>query len=332
VTRRRWLALAAALPGCTARKKAGTHLTVLKVGIANSSHSVAPLFLGQRQGYFRQEGLEIEVERSSFTGLHVSALAAGKLDVVLVAMNPALVNGVIHGAPVRLVSARKYCGSSCGAWGQFFARLSAFPGKMNDFRELRGKRVAYSTPGSISDFCLDAVLDAAGLTRETVETVAIRRQEAVAALLVGNLDAIMNATSLNEIPAARLGEFGFLRGAETLYPDLQVSFTAFGERLRSAGRQAGLGFLRAFRRATDDFVARRNPAFMEEWAKEQGFDPNEKIELCPGEAASDGSVDAGSVRLYVDWAARRKHTEGAIASEAMIDNSLVRDLSGRGKR
>lgn len=332
MTRRRWLALASALPGCTARRQPGESVTVLKVGIANAAHSVAPLFLAQRQGYFRQEGIEIEVERSTFTGLHVSALAAGKLDVALLAMSPALVNGAIRGAPVRLVAARKYGGSSCGAWGQLFARLSAFPGRLKDFRELRGKRVAYSTPGSISDFCLDAVLDAAGLTRDLVRTVAIRRQESVAALLAGNLDAIMNVTSLSEIPAARRGEFGYLRGADALYPDLQVSFIAFGERLRTSDRRAGAGFLRAFRRATDDFVARRNPAFMKEWATEQGYDPDEKIELCPGEVESDGSVDTGSVRLYVDWAARKGHTEGAIEPEALIDNSLIRELSGGGGR
>ncbi|MBI5083359.1 MAG: ABC transporter substrate-binding protein [Acidobacteria bacterium] len=325
MTRRHLLALIAAAPACSPRRPATE--TVLRVGVAQSAHSVAPLFLADEMGFFRQEGIRIEVDRTSFTGLHISALAAGKLDVAMVAMSPALVNSAAQGAPIRLVASRKYLGGDCGAWGQFYSNLSAFPGGLKDFHELIGKRIAYSTPGSLTDFALDAVLDSACISRDRVKAVAVRRQESVAALLTGNLDAVINVPSLAEIPEARRTHFGYLRGADTVYPKLQTSFTAFGGRLLTTERETGLRFLRAFRRGSEAFFAGTNPVFMRRWAFEQGADPDTPVQVCPHEVDSDGAVDPESVRLYLDWAARRKHVATAIEPGKLIDSTLIADLN-----
>lgn len=295
----------------------------MRVGVAQSAHSVAPLFLAEEQGYFRKVGIRIEVDKASFTGLHISSLAAGKLDVALVAMSPALANAAQQGAPVRIVAARKYSGGACGAWGQFFANLEAFPGALKDFRELEGKRIAYSTPGSLSDFALDMVLDAAGLTRKQVKAVAIKRQESIAALLSGSLDAVMNAPSLKEIPADRRNRFGFLRGAETIHPTMQTAFTAFGERLRGPERELGMLFLSAYNHGSDDFFANRNPAFMRKWALSQGADPDVPVTVCPHEAASRGAVDPEGIRLYLEWATRRRLIPAPVTPDQLLDPSLV---------
>ena len=328
MTRRRWLALTTAATGCAPRRSPSSELT-LRVGVVQSSQSSGPLFLAVEQGYFREEGLNLEVDRAQVTGLHISALAAGKLDACLVAMSPAIPNAVVQGAPVRLVAARQSASRVCGGWGQIFARLSAFPGGLKDFRELKGKRIAYSSPGSLSDFALDMVLESVALSRADIQAVAIKRQEAILALLAGNLDAVVQSSGTKEIPAERRAGFGFFPGAELIHPTLQTVYIGFGERLRGEKRDAGIRFLRAFRRGSSDFFANRNPAFMRKWTLEMG-DPEAPIANCPQEARNDGAVDPASVKVYLDWAVRRKHIEAAVAPETLIDATLMQDLKSRG--
>ncbi len=328
MTRREWLAVAAASAACAPKETKKSEIT-LRVGHVRASQSSAPLYLAMERGYFQSEGLKIEPDQAAVTGLHVGALAAGKLDACLVAMSPAIVNAVQQGAPVRLVATRRTASSVCGGWGQLFAKRSAFPGNLKDFRELKGKRVAFTSPGSFSDFALDAILESAGLTRKDVRAVSIKRTESVAALLSDNLDAIMQAGSTKEIPPERRGEFTRLPGAELIYPKAQTLFIAFGERLRGADRAAGLGFLRAFLRASDEFFAAKHPEFTKKWAQEMG-DPEAAYPNCPEEVGTGGAVDVASIKLYIDWALRRKHIETAIAPEAVIDATLLRDLRDKG--
>lgn len=326
MTRREWLALTSCATACAPHKNESGAVTV-RVGLVQSSSSTGPLQLALEKGYLREQGLQLEANYAQVTGLHIAALAAGKLDAALISMSPAVANGVAQGAPIRLVATRQSATRVCGGWGQLFGRLDAFPGGLKDFRELRGKRIAFSAPGSQTDFTLDIVLDSAGLTRADVKAIAIKRQESIAALLNGNIDAIMQAAGTKDIPADRRAGFGYFPGAEVVHPKLQTLFVAFGERLRGGERDAGLRFLRVMRRAGEEFFGYKHPEFMRKWSREMG-DPDMPIANCPYEVANNGAVDPASIKIYLDWALRRKHIEVPVAPEALIDATLVRDLGG----
>ncbi|MEP7362538.1 MAG: ABC transporter substrate-binding protein [Acidobacteriota bacterium] len=325
MTRRDWLALTAAGTAC-APKKVPRGEQAVRVGVVQVALSSGPLFLGIEQGYFREEGLKIEAEGASVSGLHISALAAGKLDVCMIAMTPAIPNAVAQGAPVRMVSARQSASRVCGGWGQFYCRLSAFPHGLKDFHELKGKRIAYSTPGSLSDFALDVVLNASGMTRADIQAIAVKRSESVAALLAGGLDAIVQAGALKGIPAGRRAEFGFFPGAELFQPKIQTLFILFGERLRGEQRDVGLRFLRACNRGSEAFFGNKYPDFNRKWSAAAG-DPDAPVGNCPEETANGGAIDAASVKVFIDWAVNRKFLEVPIAAETLIDSSLLRDLA-----
>ena len=57
-----------------------------------------------------------------------------------------------------------------------------------DAKELRGKKISYTNRGAITEFALDLLVEAGGLTRREVQGVILRQGEAMGALAAGQID------------------------------------------------------------------------------------------------------------------------------------------------
>ena len=145
-----------------------------------------PLALAERLGYFKQEGLEVEVADFAGGSKALQAMLGGSADVTA--------GGFDH---VVVLQAR-------GQKIQGFVLIVATPSislgvataKAAQYRspaDLKGMKIGVTAPGSSTHMVVNRVLAAAGLTSDDVSIIGVGTgPSAVAAIRGGQLDAIAN--------------------------------------------------------------------------------------------------------------------------------------------
>jgi ABC-type nitrate/sulfonate/bicarbonate transport system substrate-binding protein len=106
----------------------------IKIGVPELNAQYLPLALGEKRGFFREDGLQGEVIRINPT-VALAALVSGELDYWMVIGNS--VGAVIQGAPLRVLAC--YVPGSASA-------LIARP-EFKSVQELRGKAIGLNTSG-----------------------------------------------------------------------------------------------------------------------------------------------------------------------------------------
>lgn len=145
-----------------------------------------PLTLADRLGYFKAEGLNVEVFDYQAGSRSVEALVAGNVDLVTGAYEHTLLmqhRGVHIQALVLL--ARTH--------GFVFALSKEQAAKYRSPRDLKGLRIGVSAPGSTTALALEVFLRRAGMTLDDVSVIAVgQAAAAVAAMKYGKIDGIVN--------------------------------------------------------------------------------------------------------------------------------------------
>ncbi|WP_197027000.1 ABC transporter substrate-binding protein [Methylomonas sp. 11b] len=139
------------------------------------------MHVAMAQGYFAEEGLEVEPQIHSFGKAALQSVVEGKADFATVAETP-LMFSILRGEKVAVI-ANIVTSSSNHA---IAARQDASISKLSD---LKGKRVGF-TPGTTSEFFLDSILTASGLMRSEIEPVALNPEEMQESLTLKKVDAV----------------------------------------------------------------------------------------------------------------------------------------------
>ena len=324
ITRRRLLAVAASLSpawvGCV-RERA---LAVRRIRVSASRQlTMCSLYLAQELGYFRQAGLNVEIQDRGERAQLLPLMIGGEVDVAFLTLNPSFINAVGRGAPVRIVAGREMASPDCGDIGEILGRRQCFRRGFADLRELRGKRVAYGNLGSFTEFCLETQLSAVGLKREELTAISLRRNEAVTALAGGKIDALVAQVGLDNDLAVILPEIVRSSGLASIFPSFQYSFILFGKRLLEGDPADGGAFLVAYLRGARDFLKGKTPAFLEEFARSMRLDADRARRACRNTFTPDGQVDLESLRRYVAWAVQRGYCPGAVDPAQLVDSRFL---------
>jgi len=248
-------AVSTAEAAATASRLPAAAATVpVKVGLQNNANDVG-YHLAAERGYYRREGLDVELAPFSNASEMVPSLATGQLQVSSAGANPATLNGVGRGVRFKMVLGK---GSFRPGYG--FMALVIRTAVWNDGRgrsldALRGLRVAITPPGkaTTSAIPLDTALRRVGATIDDVEIVPLPFPEMVAALANGAVDgAIAQEPLVTRV--VQEGTAVKLMGLDEMYPDFSLSVVCFSPSFY-ADRPAAKAFARAYVQALRDYNA-----------------------------------------------------------------------------
>ncbi len=145
-----------------------------------------PLTIAEQQGYFKDEGLELEIVDFAGGSKALQAVVGGSADVVSGAFEHTL-NMQFKGQPMRAFVLQ-------GAAPQIV--LGVNPKTMPGFKtvaDLKGKKIGVTAPGSSTNILANFVLAKAGIKPGDVSFVGVGASSgAVAAMQSGQIDAISN--------------------------------------------------------------------------------------------------------------------------------------------
>jgi NitT/TauT family transport system substrate-binding protein len=148
--------------------------------------------LGQQQGFFRQQNLELEIVNTSGSGETLQAVIAGAVDVGLSAGTVGVLGAHARGAPVRIIGA-----SETGSADTFWYVAAKSP--IRTMREAVNATLAYSTTGAsshvavlkfISEYALNAKPVATGNPAATLTQVMTGQIDVGWAVAPFGLDAL----------------------------------------------------------------------------------------------------------------------------------------------
>lgn len=198
------------------------------------------------KGYFIEEGLAVQPLMHTYGKAALQSVIENKADFATVAETPAMFS-VLKGEKIFVVANIEASSMN----NAIVARVDKGISRPGD---LKGKRVAF-TPGTTSDFFLDSLLTANGLTRKDILPVPMKPEEFQDAVMAGKVDAVSTWNYPLTLIKHQLGANG------TIFYDREIYTETFNIAARQDFVQKNPQTVRHFLRAlikAEEFVE-RNP-------------------------------------------------------------------------
>lgn len=197
-----------------------------------------PFYIAQEKGFFKDEGVDVQLSIIESTPMKMGAFEAGQIDLVASTADE-FTTYMRNGQPIRYVLA---VDNSYGGDG------IASKKEIADVAGLKGHSVAFEE-GSVSQFFLDALLMRAGLTQADVQTVNMTASDAGVAFAAGRVDAAV--TWEPHLSLGAKADDGKVLVTSKDAPGLIVDVVAVtDETLKARGPEIA-GFVRAWQKALD---------------------------------------------------------------------------------
>ncbi|WP_431856527.1 ABC transporter substrate-binding protein [Azospirillum sp.] len=144
-----------------------------------------PLTLAERLGYFKEAGLNVEISDFGGGAKSLQALVGGSADVVTGAFDHTIQMQAKNQPIVAVVELGRFPGIVLASVKK--------AGTIKDVKDLKGKKIGVTAPGSSTNFMVNYLLTQNGLTPNDVAFIGVGGgPSAVAAVKRGEIDAISN--------------------------------------------------------------------------------------------------------------------------------------------
>jgi len=220
------------------------HVKVIDTG----TNGTAPIWIGMDRGYFKAEGLDIELVSLRDLAQAMQQVATNQVAYNVAVPDPVLFNAMARGVDVKILASASI-NTATDRQATFLVRQDLVDtGKYKSPADLKGWTIA--VPGLSSTFYVDLVLKKANLTLNDVKIVTLPQPDILAAFQNRSIDAawlseptVTTATSRHlaqtfEITGALFT--GGVGAALTMSPD-------FGQQQPEAAKRFMVAFMRGLR-------------------------------------------------------------------------------------
>lgn len=170
---------------------AADKVTLILDWFVNPDH--APIIVAQQKGFFKDEGLDVDVVAPADPSDPPKLVAAGKADYAIT-YQPQLHLQVHEGLPLKRVGTLVATPLNC--------LMVRDDGPIQKIEDLKGKKIGYSVSG-VEDALVGQILKTAGLTMDDVQMVNVNWSLSPA-LIAGQVDATIGAYRNFELTQMRL--------------------------------------------------------------------------------------------------------------------------------
>lgn len=302
----------------------------VSVGLLKLTSS-APIFIGIEKGFFKEEGLDINVEWFEAAQPIAVATASNKVDIGATGITASLFNMVSSGQPLTIVAdkGREHIGYSSSA---VLVRKDLWEQGIQKIENLKGKRIGITQTGSTFHYMLGRLLEEKGLTLNDVEVVSLGKIGALMASLQSRqVDAvILNEPNISKVESAGYGKILSQVGDVMDYQTSAIFFSPKLVKDKSAGVKFLKGYIKATRYYYDAVLNLKDGKVV------PGTNYNEVINIIatytgvPVEDVKsglpyidrDGKLLSKDIQTQIDWYAGHKMLDKPIDSSQVVNAEL----------
>jgi NitT/TauT family transport system substrate-binding protein len=305
---------------------------VIKVASAGIASDIG-FFLAHKKGYFRAEGLEVELITLNNSPQMVGPLGMGQLDVGAGTVAASLYNAVARDIALRAVADKGSMRPGYGFSGLLVRKDLVERGRFKSFKDLKGMKIAVGTFGSANSSAVNEALKRGGLSWADANMVELTFPQHLAAYANKAIDASMT----NEPTASQAVKNGLavrIAGNDEIYPNQQTAVVLYSEIFTRQRPQLALKFMRAYVKAVREYndalkdgkLAGPNADEVINILTEYTFikDPQIHREITPAAIDPDGRMSLDGLRNDLQFFKQQKLIEDpGITVERIIDTSFV---------
>ncbi len=289
--------------------------------------SFAPLAIARDEGYFRAQGLDVEMVPLVSSADAAALLIRGDLDVATGVLKIADFNAIARGAALRLVADKGHFESGACPVSAFVARPGFFDGMGGNGPErIRGARFAV-VPLHFMEYALETLLGRNRMSLADLKLARIPGSAVAEAFGAGSLDL----GELTEPDLSRVvgtGRAVVWKDLREILPGAQHSAIYFGPRLLVRDRDAGRRFMVAYLQGVRQYNRGKTARNLDILASGTGLDPELLRTACWSSIRGDGKIDVASVIDFQRWAVGRSALDAVVPPERFWDPSFI-DEAGK---
>jgi NitT/TauT family transport system substrate-binding protein len=304
----------------------------VKIGVLGTVSDVG-IFIAQDKGYFKEEGLDAEIELFDSAAKMIAPLGAGQLDVGGGAGAVGLYNAIERGIAIKMVADKGRTAPGYG-YQQFLVRKDIVDsGKFKSFADLKGMKVAILGQGIGDESVLNEALKKGGRAFGDVERTYLNLPQQMAAFQNNAIDA---AISVEPQASAIVKAGAAVRFATTaeIAPNFQAGVVLYGGPFIADRPSVAQRFMKAYVRGVRFY----NDSLKD--GKIAGPNANEVIatlvkhsriknadvlrEMVAVAINPDGEINVESLRRDWQFFVDQGWTKGPVAIEKVVDLTFVK--------
>ncbi|HKW77693.1 MAG TPA: ABC transporter substrate-binding protein, partial [Candidatus Limnocylindria bacterium] len=292
--------------------------------------SDSAIFIADAKGYFKEQGITLELQTFQSAANMVAPLGTGELDAGGGAPSAGLFNAINSGVLMRIVADK---GSLTPGHGyEAVIVRAALADKVRSAKDMKDLKISIAARDIVPEYSLDAFLRTGGLTIKDVQVVPLAFPDMVAAIANGSIDvAVPTEPTATRILDAKTGVL--ITRTDTVVPGEQTAVILFSEKLAKQ-KDVAVRFMKAYlngARFYADAFDKKDPAKRKEaidiLAKATkidaalfermvlpGIDPNGAVNAKSLDAAQQYFVTKGSQQKALDMS---KVVDTSFADEAV---------------
>jgi NitT/TauT family transport system substrate-binding protein len=212
----------------------------------------APFYLAIENGYFKEEGLEVELERFNSAAQATAPLSQNQVQVVGGGMSAGLFNAFARGWPVRIALPRTR--DVPGYSSDTLILRDDLRNSVRGLQDLKGKKIAINAPNAALHYMVGKMLESANVKLSEVELVVMPWPNMGAALETKAIDAGAVVEPFAAIYNEKNIAFPFRRAADVLTkPYFEVSVILYNSEWSDRKPDQAKAFTVAYLRGARDY-------------------------------------------------------------------------------
>jgi NitT/TauT family transport system substrate-binding protein len=304
------------------------------VGTGGSA-SDAPFYIAYDKGYFKDEGLDVDLIVLDSGAKVIAPLGTGELDVGSGALSVGFWNALLRGVKFRIVADRGHAEPGYLYQTVFMRKDLIDSGQFKSLKDLKGMRMGFAAQGVTSLSLLNEATKVAGIKFEDVTPVYLSFPQQIAALQNKALDG----TLLIEPQATVAVNAGYgVRFMDTneFYPYQQISVIFYSDKFARQRKDVADKFMRAWLRGVrtyNDAIKGGKIASLgadevvQTMAKSFNMNPALVREMYSQAVHVDGTVNGTGIQKDLDFFLKQGWVNGQIKASDVIDMSFAQKAS-----
>jgi NitT/TauT family transport system substrate-binding protein len=295
----------------------------------------APFYIAQEKGFFRAEGLDVNLIILDSGAKVIAPLGTGELDVGSGALSVGFWNAMLRGLKFRVVADRGHTEKGYLYQTVFMRKDLIDSGSFKSLKDLKGMRMGFAAQGVTSLSLLNEAAKYAGIKFEDVIPVYLSFPQQLAAMQNKALDG---SFFIEPMATAAVNAGIGVRFMDTneFYPNQQISVIFFSDKFATERRPVAERFMRAWLRGTrayndalhgDKLVAPGADDIVQIMSKSFNMKPELVREMHSHAVDANGTVNAEGMQKDLDFFRQQGWVGGQIKAAEVIDISFAQKAS-----